>query len=103
MLTNSQRLNPKMLSYIVLQMFIQQLHLNRAPTRPLTLIRVILEDMIHLLERTAFSLRNEEVSPDASENTENGEEYVGTVAGVFDQGWSDEADDEVVEPVRAGR
>lgn len=55
--------------------------------------------MIHLLERTAFSLRNEEVSPDASENTEDGEEYVGTVAGVSDQGWSDEADDEVVEPV----
>lgn len=54
------------------------------------LIRMILEDMIHLLKGSALRFRNEEVRPHPGENTENGKEDVCAVAGVFDQRWGDQ-------------
>ena len=65
-------------------MLIQKLHFNRSPASSLLLTRVILKDMIHLLESAAFSLRDEEVRPDTRQDTEDGEKYVGSVACVFD-------------------
>lgn len=61
----------------------QQLRLNGIPARPLMLIRVILENMVHLLERAAFRLGDKEECPDAGKHAEDGEEDVGAVAGAF--------------------
>ena len=63
---------------------------------PLMFVRVILEDMVHLLECATHSLRHKEEGPNTREHTEYSEEYVGTVARVFNQRRGDETDDEVV-------
>lgn len=63
MLTNSHIQNI-IISYIVFQVLIQELHLNGAPACPLMLIRVILEDVVHLLEGAALGFGNKEVGPD---------------------------------------
>lgn len=52
---------------------------------------IILEDVVHLLERAALGLGDEEECPDECKETEDGEEDVGAVAGVFDQRRGDEA------------
>lgn len=52
---------------------------------------VILEDVVHLLECTALGLGDEEEGPDKCEETEDGEEDVRAVTGVFDQRRGDEA------------
>lgn len=62
----------------------------------------VVEDLVHLFKGLACSLGHEPVHPEQREETENGEENVGSVAGAFDQGRGDEADDEVEEPVGAG-
>jgi hypothetical protein len=49
---------------------------------------IILEDVVHLLERAALGLGDEEEGPDECEETEDGED---AVAGVFDQRRGDEA------------
>jgi hypothetical protein len=70
---------------------------------PLMLARVILENMIHLLECATHSLRHEEEGPNAREHTEYSKEHVGTVARVLNQRWGDETNNKVVEPVRTSR
>ena len=56
---------------------------------------IVAKDVIHLFERLASGLRHEEVHPEEREQAEYSEENVCTEAGVFDQRWGDEADDEV--------
>jgi len=51
---------------------------------------VILEHMVHLFEGSALGFGHEEECPDSGENTEDGEEDVGSVAGVLDERWGDE-------------
>lgn len=48
------------------------------------LVRVVLEEMVHLLEGAALGLGDEEIGPNTGENTEDGKEDVGAVPGVFD-------------------
>lgn len=62
----------------------------------------VIEHMVHLLECFAGSLRHEPVDPEQREKTEYGKEDVRAVACAFYQRRSDEADDEVKEPIRAG-
>lgn len=52
---------------------------------------VILEDMVHLLESAAFGLRHEEESPNSSQHAEDGEEDIGAVSGILNEGWCDKA------------
>lgn len=73
------------------------LRLDSSANRTLSFIRVILENMIHLLESSTHSLRNEEICPDTSENTEYCEENVCAVASVLDERWSDETLYEILE------
>lgn len=75
----------------ILMLRAQQLRLDSLPPRLLRFARIILEDVIHLLQRAALSLRNEEKRPDKREETEDSEEDVGAVAGVLDQRRGDEA------------
>jgi len=98
MLKNTKRF---IISYMVFQMFIQELNLDGTPACPLVLVRVILEDVVHLFESAALGLRNEEIGPDTGEDTEDGEEDIGAVSCVFNQGRSDETNNKVVEPVGA--
>jgi hypothetical protein len=58
--------------------------------------------LVHFFERFASRLRHEEVHPEKRKQAEHGEEDVCAEAGVFDQRWGDEADDEVEEPVTGG-
>lgn len=67
------------------------LRLYGPANRTFGFIRVILENMVHLLECPAHSLRHKEVRPDTRENTENRKEHVRPVAGVLNERWSDEA------------
>jgi hypothetical protein len=71
------------------------------PLTPSLLTRraIIAEDLVHLFERLSSRLRHEEVHPEERKQTEYSEEDVCAKAGVFDKRWSDEADDEVEEPV----
>lgn len=46
--------------------------------------RVVLEDVIHLFQRAALGLGNEEECPDKGEKAEYGEEGVCAEARVFD-------------------
>lgn len=84
-------------------MLIEQFRLSNSPTCPLLLTRIVLEDMIHVLECASHCLRHNEESPDPGESTEDREKHIGTVAGVFDQGRSDEADDTIVQPAGTSR
>ena len=56
---------------------------------------IVAKDVIHLFERLTSCLGHEEVHPEEREQAEYSEENVCTEAGVFDQRWGDEADDEV--------
>jgi hypothetical protein len=67
-----------------------QLGFYHASLRSFLFARVILEDMIHLLESPAFGFRYKEVGPHCSENAKDGEENVGTVAGVLNERRCDE-------------
>jgi len=63
---------------------------------------VVAKDVIHLFERLASRLGHEKVHPEERKQAEYGEENVCAEAGVFDQRWGDEADNEVEEPVAGG-
>lgn len=63
---------------------------------------IVTKDIIHFFERLSGRLRYEEVHPEKRKQTEHGEENVCAEAGVFDQRWGDETNDEVEEPVAGG-
>lgn len=64
-----------------------------------TFTRVVLENVIHLLQRPTLSFWNEEECPDTRQKTEDCEEDVCAFASVFDERRGDQADDEIVQPV----
>lgn len=51
----------------------------------------ILEDLVHFLQRLAGRLRDKEERENEGEQTEDGEEGVGTIASVLDERWCDES------------
>ena len=77
-------------------------HLNPFPPGLLASRAIIAKDIIHLFERLTSRLRDEKVHPEERKQAEHGEENVRAEAGVFDQWWCDEADNEVEEPVAGG-
>jgi hypothetical protein len=50
----------------------------------------IVEDLVHFFQSLACGLRDDKVREYEGEETKYGEEGVGTVSGVLDEGWSDE-------------
>jgi hypothetical protein len=67
-----------------------QLGLNGLSARLVGLVGVVLKHMIHLFKGPSAGLRDKEECPDEREETEYGEEDVSSVAGILDQGRSDE-------------
>ena len=63
---------------------------------------IVTKDVIHLFERLTSCLRHKEVDPEEREQAEYSDEDVCAEAGVFDQRWGDEADDDVEEPIAGG-
>lgn len=61
--------------------------------------RIVLENMIHLLQRSTLGLWNTEECPNPRQKAEDREEDVCTVTGVLDERRRDQADDEIVKPV----
>lgn len=61
---------------------VDDFRLDGLPNRAFRFIRIILEDMVHLLKGAAHSLRNKEIGPDTREYTEYREEDVCAVSGV---------------------
>lgn len=88
------RNNPTMTSSCELAMRGLILCLNklRLDSSSLLLLRftgIILEDMVHLLKGAAFGLRYEEESPNSGKHAEDGEEDIGAVSGILNEGWCD--------------
>lgn len=65
--------------------------------------RAVIEHFIHLLERLAVRFGHAEPCPETAEQAEDCEEDVRAEACLLDKRWRDKADDEVPEPVVAGR
>jgi hypothetical protein len=70
---------------------LNELGFNCSPLLFLCFARVVLENVVHLFESSTLGFGYEEVCPDSGEHTEDGEENIGSVAGILDEGWSDEA------------
>lgn len=83
--------NRSALGLLRLLLLLQYPSLDRPSKVPIGLAGIVLEDVVHLLEGAPFRLGHEEKGPQEGEDTEDGEEDVGTVAGVLDEGWSDQA------------
>jgi hypothetical protein len=88
---NSQQKSSPNIRIPILILRAQQLRLDSVSARFLRFTGIVLEDVVHLLEGAALGLGDEEEGPDEREETEDGEEDVGAVAGVFDQRRGDEA------------
>lgn len=63
----------------------QQLGLNSMPTCLVGLVGAVLEHMVHLLKGASRGLRDKEECPDEGEETEDGEEDVGSIAGILNE------------------
>jgi hypothetical protein len=60
---------------------------------------IVTKNVVHFFKSLAGRLGHEEVYPEERKQAEYSEENVCAEAGIFDQRWGDEADDEVEEPI----
>ena len=60
---------------------------------------MVVEDSIHLLQRSLLRLRTEEPRPKETEDAEDAEKDVCAVADVLNHGWRHQSNDEVEEPL----
>lgn len=64
-----------------------------------TLAALVLENVVHLLERPTVGLRHKEERPDECQNAKYSEKGVSAEACVLDERGCDQADNEVVKPL----
>lgn len=57
--------------------------------------RTVMEDLVHLFKRLAICLWDAEVGPYKRQQAKDGKEDVSPEAGLLNEGWSNEADDEI--------